>query len=202
MSIIKPALHHVTIKTSKLDDMIAWYATVLGASVQFRDRHAAWMTNDDANHRLGFLAVPGLRDDPSKIEHTGMHHSAFEYESFDDLMTSYARLRDDQIVPDFCLDHGLTMSLYYRDPDGNFVEMQSDNFQDWALSGEFMRTSSDFAANPIGTPFDPEQVFSAHAAGAEFAALQRSIRAGEYRPAQDPNIGLPVLDPETAVDAL
>ena len=31
MAIIKPSLHHVTIKTSHLDEMIAWYALVVGA---------------------------------------------------------------------------------------------------------------------------------------------------------------------------
>lgn len=201
MSIIKPALHHVTIKTSRLDEMIAWYATLLGAQVQFRDAHAAWMTNDGANHRLGFLAVPGLGDDPAQRDHNGMHHSAFEYASFDDLMTSYARLRDEGIVPAFCLDHGLTMSLYYKDPEGSFVEMQSDNFDDWALSGEFMRTSPDFAANPIGTPFDPEKVFLAHRGGAEFSGLQRAIRGGDYRPAIDIDMGLPAA-PADVVEAL
>jgi catechol 2,3-dioxygenase len=33
---IKPKLHHVTIKTSRLDEMIAWYGQVIGAQVQFR----------------------------------------------------------------------------------------------------------------------------------------------------------------------
>jgi len=63
MTTIKPKFHHVTIKTSRLDEMIAWYALVVGAQVQFRDQVAAWMTNDAANHRLGFLALPGLSND-------------------------------------------------------------------------------------------------------------------------------------------
>jgi hypothetical protein len=33
-------------------------------------------------------------------------------------MSSYARMRDEGIVPAFSLDHGITMSLYYKDPDG------------------------------------------------------------------------------------
>ena len=45
---IKPKLHHVTIKTSHLDEMIAWYGLVIGAEVQFRDQVAAWITNDAA----------------------------------------------------------------------------------------------------------------------------------------------------------
>ena len=44
-----------------------------------RDQAAAWMTNDEANHRIGFLAVPGLGNDAEKVRHNGMHHCAFEY---------------------------------------------------------------------------------------------------------------------------
>jgi len=191
MSTIRPALHHVTMKTSRLDEMIRWYEFVIGAKVNYRDQHAAWMTNDAANHRIAFLAVPGLSDDPAKVLHNGMHHSAFEYESFADLMESYNRMRMSGVEPAFCLDHGLTISLYYRDPEGNFVELQSDNFGDWEASSEFMRTSPDFAANPIGTFFDPASVYADFKSGLEFKSLQTSIRAGEYKPASIPGIGLP-----------
>ena len=64
---IRPSLHHVTMKTSRLDEMIKWYALVIGTQVQFRNETAAWTTNDDANHRIAFLAVPGLSDDADKV---------------------------------------------------------------------------------------------------------------------------------------
>lgn len=191
MSMIKPSLHHVTIKTTRLDAMIEWYAFVVGAQVQFRDAVAAWMTNDGANHRIAFLAVPGLGDDADKTRHNGMHHCAFEYASFADLMESFDRMRKDGVEPAFCLDHGLTISLYYKDPDGNFVELQSDNFSDWKASSEWMRTSADFAANPIGTFFDPARVYDAFKSGADFKTLQASIRGGAYVPATIPGIGIP-----------
>ena len=69
---IRPKLHHVTMKTSHLDEMIAWYEKVIGPKVQFRDQVAAWTTNDTANHRIAFLAVPGLADDPQKVSHNGI----------------------------------------------------------------------------------------------------------------------------------
>jgi catechol 2,3-dioxygenase len=191
MLTIKPALHHVTMKTSHLDEMITWYALLIGAQVQFRDQVAAWMTNDGANHRIAFLAVPGLSDDAEKVRHNGMHHCAFEYASFADLMSSFDRLRTAGVLPAFCLDHGLTISLYYKDPDGNFVELQSDNFSDWKLSSEWMRTSVDFATNPIGTFFDPARVYEKFRSGSDFKALQKAIRAGAYLPDPIPNIGLP-----------
>ena len=121
-----------------------------------------------------------------------MHHSAFEYASFGDLMSSYDRLKGEGISPAFCLDHGLTISLYYKDPEGNFVELQSDNFGDWKRSTEFMQTSQDFQRNPIGTFFDPEKVYRAFAAGRSFESLQPAIRAGEFKPAAIPEMGLPV----------
>ena len=188
---IKPSLHHVTFKTSRLDEMIDWYGLVVGTQVQFRDAVAAWTTNDTANHRIAFLAVPGLGDDAEKTAHNGMHHCAFEYDSFDDLMSSYDRLRKAGVEPAFSLDHGLTISIYYRDPEGNFVELQSDSFSDWKLSGEFMRTSPVFAANPIGVFFDPSLVHEAHSSGMDFKTLQETIRAEKFLPNPIPNIGLP-----------
>ena len=198
MSVIKPILHHVTIKTSKLGEMVDWYTRVIGVDVQFRDTHNAWMTNDAANHRIAFLAAPGLGQDENKHNHTGMHHSAFEYKTFADLMASYGRLKAEGIRPAFCLEHGLTTSIYYRDPEGNFVELQADAFGDWAESGEFMRTSPDFASNPIGFFFDPEKVFEAHEAGMDFKALQTAIRTRQYEPDPIPDMGLP-LQPAATV---
>ena len=194
MSVIKPKLHHVTLKTTRLQEMIDWYKIVIGGSVTYMDPRNAWMTNDDANHRIAFLVAPGLRDDDAKTTHTGMHHSAFEYDSFDDLLASYRRLKDEGIEPAFCLEHGLTTSLYYQDPDGNFIELQIDAFGDWAASTEFMRRSESFAANPIGYFFDVERVDQAHRAGTEFPVLQAAIRRNEYVPDTIPPIGLPTSE--------
>jgi len=188
---IKPSLHHVTMKTSHLDEMIEWYGLVLGTQVQFRNEVAAWTSNDGANHRIAFLAVPGLADDAEKIRHNGMHHCAFEYASFADLMSSYDRLREAGVQPAFSLDHGLTFSIYYKDPEGNFVELQCDSFSDWRRSTEYMRTSRAFSDNPIGVFFDPARVYETFKSGVDFKTLQKDVRAGNYLPEQIPNIGLP-----------
>ena len=188
---IKPVLHHVTFKTSRIQEMVNWYKAVVGVQVNFQDANNAWTTNDMANHRLAFLTVPELTDDPAKIAHNGMHHTAFEYESFEDLMSSYARMRDIDITPAFSLHHGLTISLYYKDPEGNFVELQSDCFGSWEQSTRWMQTAEDFRTNPIGTFFDPELVYQAHQSGESFETLSPQMRDGHFRPTSLPNIGLP-----------
>jgi catechol 2,3-dioxygenase len=192
MSIIKPVLHHVTVKTNQLQAMVDWYRVLVGADVQFQDANNAWMTNDGANHRIAFLSVPALESDKDKVKHIGMHHTAFEYASFGDLVSSYERLKVAGVVPAFCLEHGLTVSFYYKDPDANYVELQSDNFGDWSKSSAWMRTSPEFAANPIGFFFDPEIVSRRFAAGDTFKDIQIDIRAGLIPPIGAPDIGLPV----------
>ena len=188
---VRPSLHHVNIKTSRLDEMIKWYGLVVGTQVQFRYETGAWTTNDGANHRIAFLAAPGLSDDADKVRHNGMHHCAFEYGSFVELMSTYDRLRQSGVEPVFSLDHGMTMSLYYKDPDGNFVELQSDNFSGWKLSGEYMRESPQFAANPIGVFFDPARVYETFKSGTDFETLEKAVYAGAFLPDPIPNIGLP-----------
>ena len=158
----RPTLHHINLKTTRLAEMIEWYGKVTGMTVSHQAPAGAWLSNDGANHRIALLAFPWLSDDASKEGHTGLHHSAFEYSTFQELFDGFARLRDIGIVPTFCLDHGLTTSMYYSDPDANLVELQVDNFGDWSKSKEWMMTSTEFAANPIGAFFDPGLVYDAY----------------------------------------
>ena len=188
---IKPKLHHVTFKTSHMSEMVEWYGLVIGAQVIFSNEVATWTTNDGANHRLAFLAVPGLSDDAEKIRHNGMHHTAFEYDSFADLMASFDRLRKAGIEPAFCLDHGMTTSLYYRDPEGNYVELQSDVFGSWEASSDYMRSSPEFAANPIGVFFDAARVYDRYVSGIDFAVAAKGDTRERLPPGPHPQIGLP-----------
>jgi catechol-2,3-dioxygenase len=190
---IKPTLHHATFKTTRLQEMVDWYTKVVGIDVNFQFPGGAWTSNDRANHRLAFLAVPGLREDAEKIVHTGLHHTAFEYGSFADLMSSYARLKALGVEPEFCVNHGLTTSLYYADPDKNMVELQVDNFGDWDKSTEWMRTAPEFRANPIGGFFDPDLVLAAHQAGLAPEQILKDSYAGKYPPSKPPNLHLPPI---------
>jgi len=99
--VINPVMHHINIKTTKLQEMIDWYGLVLGAKVNFQNPIVAFISNDRANHRIALLAVPGLHDDPQKFVHAGLHHTAFEYASFADLMSTYARLKKAGIEPQY-----------------------------------------------------------------------------------------------------
>ena len=202
-------LHHVNLKTTRLREMIDWYGTVVGLKPQHVAPIGAFLTNDAASHRLALFAFPGMSDDVDKDSHTGLHHTAFEFSSLDELFGNFARLRTLGITPSVCLDHGprdrseqeeargqtasaRAISMYYADPDRNVVELQVDNFHDWAKSSEYMRTSQEFAANPIGVLFDPSRAYDAFQTGKTHEELHRAMMAGHLMPDAPPLlIGLP-----------
>ena len=191
--VIHPKFHHLNLKTTRLQEMVDFYSTLVGAEVIHQDDLGAWLSNDDANHRIALLAFPNFTDDPEKENHTGLHHSAFEYASFDELNASYLRLKEAGIAPAFCIDHGMTFSYYYADPDGNNIELQVDCFGDWAASTEWMRTSDEFKANPIGQFVDPDRVAADHANEVSFDEIHAKAMVGGYAPGE-----APVAVPETS----
>jgi catechol 2,3-dioxygenase len=190
-TIIRPTLHHVQLKTTRLQEMKRWYHTVAGFEVQFEFELGAFLFNDEANHRIVLIQTPKLFDDPDKFARTGVEHTAFEYSSLEDLLSSHQRLKAQGIEPFICLDHGLTTSFYYADPDQNSVELQVDNFGDWAQSSAFMR-GEDFRRDPIGTQVDPEKLLAAVEEGISRDEIRTRSRRGDYLPEKLGELRIPV----------
>jgi catechol 2,3-dioxygenase len=192
----RPVFHHVLLKTTRLKEMIDWYAAVVGCEAVFQNPGIAFLSNDSANHRLSLLSSPLLTGDPDFQRHTGMHHLAFEYASVDHLLATWSRLRSDfGYEPHMSLHHGPTLSFYYVDPDGNSVELQADAFGDWASSKAFIRDSSQFRADPIGKFVDAAKMVEARAAGIAADELLRRAYAGEYPASIPPNLRVAVPPP-------
>jgi catechol 2,3-dioxygenase len=184
--------HHNNFFTTRLGAMRDWYCMVLGMQVVFESPFGAWLTNDQANHRLALTPAPGLSDDPEKRYHSRLHHQGYEFETFSDLNDTYLRLAAESVLPAACLDHGMTFSYYYQDPDGNYVELQSDNFGDWAQSRKWMHESAEFAANPFGAFVDPGKVAEAYAAGTSFSDIRAGVwETDDFRPEAFPDLGAP-----------
>jgi catechol-2,3-dioxygenase len=192
---IRPTLHHFGLMTANLEAMVGWYAEVLGMAPNHLSStplgaqtapglRVAWVTNDGANHRIAIMELPGLTDDPQRSRHHRLQHVAFELPTIDDLLATHARLKGVGIEPVLTADHGATTAFYYQDPDRNSVELTVDNFGDWEKSSEYMRTSPDFAANPMGSYVDPDEMIAARAAGMSVNELHRRAYAGEFPPSK------------------
>jgi catechol-2,3-dioxygenase len=109
-----------------------------------------------------------------------VQHIAFAYQSFDDLLAAYARLKSLAIEPVRAADHGTTTSIYYEDPDRNCIELMVDNFGDEEESTEFMRRSPSFARNPMGADVDPDQIYAARKSGMSVAEIHERAYSGEF----------------------
>ena len=176
--IIPARLHHVNLKAYHFEEMRAFYTALIGIHPVAEVGTFGWYTFDTANHRLALMHLPTFSE--RVPESAGMHHMAFEYDALADLMKTYLRLKKIGVVPAGCLNHGMTTSFYYRDPDGNYVEMQVDNFgPDPAVSTAFMHTPP-FLANPIGVPINPESYVTAWQQGATLRELHERSYAGEF----------------------
>ncbi len=161
-------LAHFVLRTSRFEAMMSWYQTVLGAEIAHSDGMLAFLTYDDEHHRLAIAQIPGLEERPQMA--AGTDHVAFTYADMGDLLYTYARLKREGITPFWCINHGPTTSMYYKDPDGNKVELQIDNFPTTDETNRWMR-SGDFAQNPIGIIFDPDELVARYQAGESMEKL-------------------------------
>ena len=114
-------LNHAVLFISNLTASVAFYQNVLG----FRTVHeipgqaaflqAAGSTND---HDLGLFAI-GSKASPSQAGHgmVGLYHLAWEVDTLDELARIQQALRDAHALVG-ASDHGTTIALYAKDPDG------------------------------------------------------------------------------------
>ena len=119
----------------------------------------------------------------------GLNHLGYTWRNLEELIDTYARLKGQGVMPTRPIRHGLTLSLYYRDPDGNGLEFQID-LMEAKDANEFMSGPA-FAANPIGEPFRPGSSGGAACAGQARQRSHlphRSDRAAKRRRVSRPNV--------------
>lgn len=167
-NVIKPArLAHFVLRTPRFEETVRWWKTVLGAEPRYENEFITFLTYDDEHHRLAILSNPGLTDDDRTA--AGLEHVAFTYDTLDDLLATYERLAALGIRPIAPIHHGMTLSLYYADPDGTQCELQVDAMT--VDEAEAFMASDTFAANPIGVEFDPADFVSRRAGGESVDSL-------------------------------
>jgi len=168
MSRVRPARFvHVVYRTRRFEDMIRWYQTVFDCRVQYQNPVLAFLTYDDEHHRVALINMAAVRPDgdmASKQGVVGVDHVAYTYETVEDLVENYGQLKEKGILPYWCVHHGVTMSMYYADPDGNQMELQVDAFSSSEAANDYMN-GPHFAANPIGVEYDPDAVLAQIRAG-------------------------------------
>lgn len=165
------------LKTGRLDEMKAWYTRMLGVEPFFEHAPAAGSKPQDfggqtraSDLRMCFFRLSldypytqtiGIFEEPGTGNETiknapGLHHMQLMTADLDALCAMYKMLREAGVRPHRSADHGPMTSFYYRDPDGNNVEITAQNFPNIEEMVIFMASDA-FEANPSGRELDPEE---------------------------------------------
>jgi catechol-2,3-dioxygenase len=163
---------HVVYQTRRFEEMLDWYQKVFEAKVVYQNPALAFLTYDDEHHRFAFINMTAFKPDgASKGERadTGVNHVAYTFADLGDLLDTYARLKQEGITPYWPIHHGVTLSLYYQDPDGNRMEFQVDCCTVEEANAYML--SDAFAANPIGIEIDPEALLAKYRSGVSLKQL-------------------------------
>ena len=148
--------------------MVDWYTFVLEAQASVEHPMGTFLTYDEEHLRVVIFNRPGLQGRPAKT--AGVQHYSFTYATLDDLFATYRRLASASILPFWCVNHGTTLSMYYRDPDQNQVELQIDIFDSVEAVNAWFE-QSDFDTNPVGVKFDPDELIARYRSGEDRASL-------------------------------
>lgn len=117
-------LGHVNMFVRNAERSQQWYADVLGLhTYDCMPGRAAFLSADlEQSHEVALIEVgddaPGLQK-----RQVGLNHMAWMMASLDDLKELYQRLKDKQVPIERVSDHGISVGIYFRDPDGNGVEV-------------------------------------------------------------------------------
>jgi catechol 2,3-dioxygenase-like lactoylglutathione lyase family enzyme len=168
-------LAHVVLRTASLELMQDFYTTFLGGRVTHKNDMLSFMTYDHEHHRIALVGIPTTA--PKNRHSCGLEHIAFTFPDLSSLLLAYRQRKARGIEPVWCVNHGVTTSLYYNDPDGNMLETQVENLASTEEVTEYLHSSA-FAENPIGADFDPEELIRRVEAGEDDASLKKRPDVG------------------------
>jgi len=122
---VKPKqLGHLVLKVRDLEKCEKFYTDVLGLHVtNKRPGKMVFMSSGNAaSHELALVPVRPDAPDPDN-ERVGLYHFAWEMNSFEDLRQLYQEMKQKGVRIGGVGDHGISVGVYFFDPDGNEIEV-------------------------------------------------------------------------------
>lgn len=119
-------LGHIVLKVRDARKSKEFYTRALGLKVAHEDytRGAVFLSFGEQHHELAlFQLATGETPDAKQ---PGLHHAAWQLGSFEELQAAYRELVDLGIPVESTVEHNVTRSVYFPDPDGNRVELYCD----------------------------------------------------------------------------
>lgn len=120
---------HVVLKVRELARSRKFYTQVLGMDVMKESPEIGMLflaNNRRDHHEIALLEV-GLQAEAPRANEIGLVHIAFRLRTEEDLRAAYKELKEREVPISFTVNHGITKSVYFRDPDGYELEVYCDN---------------------------------------------------------------------------
>ena len=119
-------LGHVVLKVRDARTSKEFYTRALGLKVAHEDdeRGAVFLSFGTQHHDLALFQV--ATGDAAGATAPGLHHTAWQLGSFEELQAAHRELQAMGIAVDSTIAHNVTRSVYFHDPDGNRVELYCD----------------------------------------------------------------------------
>jgi catechol 2,3-dioxygenase len=123
----KVQIGHVHLKVADLERSLGFYCGVLGFELMQRiGDSAAFVAAGGYHHHIALNTWESLGGEPPPFGTTGLYHLAILYPNRAALADALCRLIRADISLEGASDHGVSESLYLRDPDANGVELYCD----------------------------------------------------------------------------
>src|SRR4030095_14721708 len=114
---------HEVIKMADLDAGRRRYVDILGMHITFEhDGVGVVFRFQDYQRDIAVFKVSDDADAPQKNQ-VGLAHIALIADSFDTVKAMYQRLKAHDVPIVRTVDHGITKSVYFKDPEGNELEI-------------------------------------------------------------------------------
>ncbi|HKS88864.1 MAG TPA: VOC family protein [Stellaceae bacterium] len=174
----------VVLRTSQYEALKSWYSRVLDTKPMFESERREDLgpgamrqmcairpySEFPFTETLLIFDFAELRQCDQTV--SGMDHFQMQFGSIDNLFDRYEALAAHCIVPTRSANHGPATSFYYRDPDGNRVELSVKNYATEAETLAFMQSES-FRRNPAGIDVDPAEYVARYRGGVSLEELRR-----------------------------
>lgn len=178
------------LQSARIEEMRAWYRSVLAMepsiehmpdiSGTFHDgtarasgmRLCFFELNEDYPYSqlIGIFEVPGTKLS-GDTQGPGLHHMQLHAGTMEALISRFEALDAIGIRPARTMNHGISMSFYYADPDGNKVELTANNFATLEEHRAYL-SSEAFRNNPSGSLIDPDDLRRRYRSGEPIESLR------------------------------
>lgn len=118
---------HVHLTVSDLERSLEFYRGLLGFEVTTAmGDSAVFLSAGGYHHHIALNTWAGKEAKPAPAGHAGLYHVAILYPNRRELAKIFKKLIEAQYPIDGTADHGVSESIYLRDPDDNGVELYAD----------------------------------------------------------------------------